>query len=127
MTVMPAMKKFESVPAYLKAQTPTARKMLSAVRALIKKAAPDAEEVISYGIPGYKMNGRTGVFFSGWAEHFSLYPVTSGVRATLAKEIAPYVSGKGTLKFSYDAKLPSALITKFVKVRRAEAHALKKR
>lgn len=124
---MPAMKKFESVPAYLKAQTPSARKVLSAVRALIKKAAPDAEEVISYGIPGYKMNGRTGVFFAGWPKHLSLYPVSAGVRAMLAKEIAPYQAGKGTLHFSYDVKLPSALITKFVKIRNAEAHALKKR
>lgn len=124
---MPAMKKHTTVADFLKAQPPKARSVLKAVRALIKKAAPDAEEVISYGIPGYKMNGRTGVFFSGWAEHFSLYPVTAGVRATMAKQIAPYQSGKGTLKFSYDAKLPSALITKFVKVRNAEAHALPSR
>ncbi|MBL8911833.1 MAG: DUF1801 domain-containing protein [Archangium sp.] len=121
---MPAMKKHKTVADFLKAQPPKARKVLSAVRALIKKAAPDAEEVISYGIPGYKMNGRTGVFFSGWAEHFSLYPVTDGVRAAMAKQIAPYQSGKGTLKFSYDEKLPTKLITLFVKVRHAEAHLL---
>lgn len=124
---MAAMKKFDSVPAYLKAQPAKARKVLSAVRALIKKAAPDAEEVISYGIPGYKMNGRTGVFFAGWPGHLSLYPVSAGVRAAMANDLAPYQAGKGTLHFSYDEKLPTALITKFVKVRNAEAHALKKR
>jgi uncharacterized protein YdhG (YjbR/CyaY superfamily) len=122
------MQKLDSVAAYLAALAPAQRKVLTAVRKLIKKAAPDCDEVISYGIPGYKMNGRTGVFFSAWKEHWSLYPVTVGVELALgAAALKKHRKGKGTLQFSYEDKLPTALITKFVKVRHAEAHALKKR
>lgn len=119
-----AMPKYKTVAEYLKAQPPHTRKMLTEVRKLIRSAAPKAEEVISYGIPGYKMNGRTGVFFAGWKEHFSMYPITAGVKSALADALKPYPQSKGTVRFSYDEKLPSRLITQIVKVRAQEADAL---
>src|SRR4051812_17295425 len=79
-----------TVDDYLAAQPAPARAQLARVRAAIRKAAPRAEELISYGIAGYKLGGRVLIYFAGWKEHFSLYPATAAVVAGLKKELAPY-------------------------------------
>lgn len=63
---------FKSVDEYLALQPKTVRGLLDRVRATIRKAVPGAEEVISYGIPAYKLHGRPVLYFAAWKEHYSL-------------------------------------------------------
>jgi uncharacterized protein YdhG (YjbR/CyaY superfamily) len=119
-----AMPVYPSVAAYLAAQSPDQRRVLQQVRATILKTVPGVDEGISYGIPTYKLGGKNVVYFAGWKQHLSLYPISAGVAKTLAKEMAPYEqSNKGTVRFNYDEPLPVKLITRIVKIRAAEAAA----
>ena len=61
---------FKSVDDYLATMPEATRKVLDKVRATIRTALPDAEEVISYQIPAYKQNGVAVIYFAGWKEHF---------------------------------------------------------
>lgn len=90
--------------------------VLKKVRAAIKKAMPKAEEVISYGIVGYVVNGRRTLYLSGWKKHFSLHPVGNLARQ-LGDEVRPFIASKGTVKFPYDQKPPMGLITRIAKIR----------
>jgi uncharacterized protein YdhG (YjbR/CyaY superfamily) len=84
-----------------------------------KAAAPKAEETISYDIPTFKMNGKYLIYFADWKQHISIYPIPAG-DAAFRKEIEPYVSGRGTLKFPLDKPIPFKLITQMVKLQIAE-------
>lgn len=95
------------------------QKVLTEVRAIMQAAAPGAEEKISYGIPTFVVDGKYLIYFAGWKKHISIYPVPVGDDA-FNQKIAPYVAGKGTLKFPLDEPLPMKLISKMVKLRLAE-------
>lgn len=85
------------------------RPHLDELRQIVKQTLPDAEEVLSYGIIGYKIDAkRARVYISGWKDHVALYPVPKD--AALQKQLAPYIKGKGTLWFSPDEPLPKSLI-----------------
>jgi uncharacterized protein YdhG (YjbR/CyaY superfamily) len=79
-----------SVAGYLAAQPPKVRAALRKVRGAIRKALPTADEVISYQIPAYKLNGRVVIFFAGWKEHYSIYPAQRRLVAAFKEELAPY-------------------------------------
>ena len=115
--------KARSVPAYIAACPPESRQALKELRALIKRAVPDATERISYGIPAFNLNGRYLVYLAGWKKHISLYPVTGGVAREFKSEIEPYRTGKGTLQFPLAQPIPKNLIRRIVKVRVAEIAA----
>jgi len=104
-----------SVNEYIATADPHAKKALREIRKTIKDAAPKAEEVISYQIPGYKYHGML-VFFAAWKNHISLYPAPWGAES-LKKEMAAYEGSKGTIKFPLDKPMPLALIKKMVKYR----------
>lgn len=110
---------FKSIDEYIASFPEDAQKILEELRGTIKAAAPDAEEKISYNIPTFTLNGKHLVYFAGWKNHISMYPIPSGT-AAFNKEISKYVEGKGTLKFAMDKPLPLKLITKIVKFRVAE-------
>ena len=95
------------------------QKILRRVRALIRKAAPLAEESVSYGIATYKLNGKPLVYFAGFPKHWSLFPANLKLPAALER----YRAGKGTLRFPLDVKVPDAHITRFVKLRTARLRA----
>lgn len=97
------------------------RGVLDKVRAIIRKAVPKADEVISYQIPAYKLDGELVIFFAGWKKHFSLYPATGRVVEELAAELEGYERSKGTVRFPLDEKIPVALIEKIVKIRLEDA------
>ena len=104
-----------TVDAYITAAPKAAQPKLKQLRALIRKAAPKAEEKISYGMPYYGYKGRL-VYFAGSERYVALYagwPETGSE----AKLLAPYRTSKGTLKFSVDDPLPAAVITRIVKAR----------
>ncbi len=87
--------------------------LLRKVRRVIRAAAPKAQEVISYNIPAYRQNGML-VYFAGFKHHIGLYPPVRG-NAALEKAVAKYAGPKGNLRFSHDAPLPLALITRIVR------------
>lgn len=112
---------FRSVDGYLATMPEATRPVLDEVRATIRKTLPDAEEVISYQIPAYKRDGIAVIYFAGWKEHFSLYPVGEAFAAAFPEEAAGYPLAKGTIRFRLDEKVPVGLIKKIVKLRAKEA------
>lgn len=110
----------KTIDAYIAAQPDAARPVLERLRAILRKALPDAEEAISYGIPGFKIGGRSVIFFAGWRAHASLYPATGRVATELAGEIAPYKASKGTLKFPLGRPIPARLVTRIARLRAEE-------
>lgn len=115
---------YASVTEYISAQPPKTRAALKQVRALLRKALPNADEVISYQIAAYKIDGVAVVFFAGWKEHFSLYPASAALVAAFAKELAPYEVSKGTIRFPLSEPVPERLITRIAKAREKEAKAV---
>ena len=111
------------VRAYLAKQPPNVRKELSKLQAAIREAAPGAEEWFSYGIPGFRLDGKTLVWFAGWKKHTSLYPITQGMRKANAAELAGYETAKGTVRFPLSAPVPVAFVKRLVKARVAEIKA----
>jgi uncharacterized protein YdhG (YjbR/CyaY superfamily) len=88
--------------------------ILKKIRGIIHEAAPDAKEAISYAMPTFTLNGRYLVYFAAYKKHIGMYPIPAG-DAALSAEIAPYIAGKGTLKFPLDLPIPFGLIARMVK------------
>ena len=112
---------WKSVDDYLAAQPEAAQRILGRVRSAIRKAMPEAEEVISYKIPAYKLHGRVVLYFAGWKEHYSLYPASGGLVAEFREELAPYELSKGTIRFPLSQPVPVKLIERIAKFRAQEA------
>jgi len=91
------------------------KELLAQMRLTIKKAAPKAEETISYGIPSFKL-GRNLVWFAGYERHVGFYPGSSAI-AAFKKELSAYKSAKGSVQFPADQPLPLALVSRIVKFR----------
>ena len=101
--------KFTDVDDYLASLPPEVQAVLQQVRETIHQAVPGAQETISYNIPTMVRDGRRFLHFAGWAKHVALYPVPDADE-DLAADLAPYVVGQGTLRFSLDQPIPYALI-----------------
>lgn len=94
---------------------------LEKVRAALHKALPGAEEAISYGIPVLKLHGRPVIYFAGWKEHYSLYPMNKRMEAAFAKDLARYeISGRGTVRFPLAKPVPVGFIQRIAKFRARE-------
>ena len=106
---------FQSVDDYLASQPEAVRQLLQRVRDCIRKALPEADEVISYQMPTYKLKGRAVLYFAGWKQHFSLYPVDADLVAALRDELTPYEVEKGTIRFPLFEPAPLKLIAKIAK------------
>lgn len=89
--------------------------ILKKMRATIHKAAPEAEEAFSYGIPTFTLKGNL-VHFAGFKSHIGFYPTPSGI-TKFKKELSAYESAKGSVKFPLDKPIPYELIAKIVKFR----------
>jgi uncharacterized protein YdhG (YjbR/CyaY superfamily) len=109
----------KTIDEYIAGFPPGVQELLQNVRATIKKAAPKAEETISYKMPTFTLNGKYLIYFAGYKKHISVYPAPIG-NPEFAEEIAPYESGRGTLKFPLDKPIPFKLITRIVKFRAKE-------
>lgn len=110
---------FHSIDEYIATFPEETQKMLEEVRGIIRAAAPDALEKISYQIAAFELNGRNLVHFAGWKKHIAMYPTPTGSEA-FNKQVAQYADGKGTLKFPIDEPMPLKLISKIVKLRIAD-------
>jgi uncharacterized protein YdhG (YjbR/CyaY superfamily) len=116
----------KDVDAYLAAVPEPTRSTLERVRKSIRSAAPQAQEVISYGIPTFKYKGRPLVYFAAFKKHCSLYPMGQTTWKDLKTELkaaGAEMTGKGTLQFPIDKPLPAAVIKKIVKMRMKENDA----
>lgn len=86
---------------------------LEQIRKTIKKAAPEAKEVISYRMPAFKMN-RVLVYFAAFKDHIGFFPTSNPIKV-FAEELAEYKTSKGTIKFPLDKKIPLGLVSKITK------------
>ena len=96
------------------------RAALTKLRKTIKAAAPEATEIVSYGMAGYKQGAKRVAYFAHWKAHIALYGTSYSFIKANAAELKPYVQSKGTLQFPSDKPLPYGLVTKIVKARVAE-------
>jgi uncharacterized protein YdhG (YjbR/CyaY superfamily) len=105
------------VDAYIAGFPAEVQAILQEVRATIRAAAPDADEIISYRMPAYRQGGVL-VYFGGFNHHVGLYPPVGDPE--LAREAAPYAGEKGNLRFPYDQPIPHDLIRRIVAHRAAQ-------
>src|SRR5690242_8417711 len=108
---------FKSVKEYVASKPKDVRSILQRVRSAIRNAVPAAEEAISYQIPVYKLNGVPVLFFAGWKQHYSLYPVGDALVAAFKDELAGYELSKGTIRFPLSGPVPVNLIERIAKFR----------
>ena len=111
----------KTVDEYIERYPPKVQTVLRKLRATIRKAAPKADEVISYAIPGYKYHGML-IFFAAFANHVSVYPAPR-TNVQFKKELAAYKGGKGTIQFPMDEPIPYELVTRIVKFRMKDNEA----
>lgn len=107
--------KAANVDEYIAGFPKEIQQLLKAVRATIKKAAPKAEEMISYQMPAYKYYGSL-VYFAAFKNHIGFYATPTGHTA-FKKELSVYKEGKGSVQFPHNQPLPLALISRIVKFR----------
>jgi len=117
-------KQFKTIDEYIKTFPEDVQAILQKVRQTIRKAAPQAEEAISYQMPTFKLNGRNLVHFAGYKHHVGFYPVPSGIDA-FERELSRYRQGKGSVQFPLDRPVPYDLVRKIVIFRMRENLARK--
>jgi uncharacterized protein YdhG (YjbR/CyaY superfamily) len=113
------MNKSVNIDEYISNFPENIQEKLKNIRRVIKEAAPQAQEAISYGMPAFKLNGNL-VYFAAFKDHIGFFPTSSGVSA-FKKELLPYGTSKGTIRFPLDKPIPFELIKKIVKFRINEA------
>ena len=114
---------FNSADEYIRTHPKDVQAILQRVRSAIRKALPRAEEVISYQIPTYKLQGTYVVYFAGWKQHYSLYPASGRLVAAFKDDLAPYKVNKGTIRFPLSQPVPVKLIEGIVKFLAKDAAA----
>jgi uncharacterized protein YdhG (YjbR/CyaY superfamily) len=121
-----------NIDSYIANQPAEIQPILQKVRETVHKAAPKAEEILSYGMPCFSLNGGNLVYFAPAKKHLGFYPTPSAI-AAFQKELAKYDGAKGSVQFPWDKPIPYGLIGKMVKFRvkesnaKAEAKAKKKK
>lgn len=108
------------IDSYLAAVDEPKRSTLEHVRRSIHAAAPDAEECISYGMPAFKVQGKTVAGFAAFKNHLSYLPHSGSVLPSLAADLAEFAGTKGSLHFPIDQPLPAAIVNKLVSARLRE-------
>jgi uncharacterized protein YdhG (YjbR/CyaY superfamily) len=107
--------KFKTVDEYLSTFPANTKSILKELRKTIKQAAPLAEELISYNMPAFKLQGML-VYYAAYKEHIGFYPAPSGIEV-FKKELSGYEGAKGSVKFPVDRPIPFDLISQIVKFR----------
>lgn len=110
-----------SVDAYIAGFPPAVRAVLRKMRATVRRAAPGAEERIRWGMPTYAQDGMLA-FFAAFERHISFFPGPEGIKK-FKKELAPFGTSKGTVRFPLGTPVPYGLISRIVKFRVKENRA----
>lgn len=108
----------QAVSDYIAKFPPNVRRALSQVRKTIRSNAPEAEEVISYQMPAYRLHGML-IYFAGWKEHVGLYPPVTG-DMELERAVSRYANEKGNLQLPLSEPMPLDLIERIVKQKVAQ-------
>ena len=116
---------FKTIDEYIKTFPDDVQSILEKMRQTIRKAAPEAEEAISYQIPTFKLNGNL-VHFAAFKNHIGFYPTSTGVEA-FKKELSPYEGAKGSVQFPIEKPIPYDLVKRIVMFRRKENLERKRR
>ncbi|MBU1174751.1 MAG: DUF1801 domain-containing protein [Alphaproteobacteria bacterium] len=111
----------EKINAYLEKLPDEQRTALEHVRALVKQVAPQAEEALVYGVPGFKQDGGL-VCYAAFKAHCGFYPMSPIVLDAMKAELAGFETAKGTIRFTPEKPIPDALIAAIVR-RRIEENA----
>jgi uncharacterized protein YdhG (YjbR/CyaY superfamily) len=111
----------EEVDEYLRRVEEPKRSTLQALRRTILEIVPDAEEVISYGVPAFRVRGETVAGFAAFKNHLSYLPFSGSVLEQLSDDLAGYTMTKSALHFPVDRPLPKTLVKKLVAVRLRDA------
>jgi uncharacterized protein YdhG (YjbR/CyaY superfamily) len=111
-------KRFETIDEYIKTFPEEVQAILEKMRQTIRKAAPEAEEAISYQIPTFKLNGNL-VHFAAFKNHISFFPTSRGI-AAFKKELSRYKGSKGTVQFPLEKPIPYDLVRKITTFRRRQ-------
>jgi len=115
------------VADYLAALPDERRAVLEQLRRTIKAAAPEATEAIAYQMPAFRIHGQLLVSYAAFKAHCSLFPASQAVVEALGEELAPYLAGKGTIRFEAGNPIPADLVTRIVRVRLQETAARSRR
>ncbi|EMO38783.1 PF08818 domain protein [Leptospira noguchii serovar Autumnalis str. ZUN142] len=115
---------FKNINEYINLFPEDVQDKLRKLRSTIRKAAPNAEEKISYQMPAFALNGNL-VYFAAYKKHIGFYPTSSGIKK-FQTELTKYKTTKGAIQFPMDQPLPLKLITKIVKYRIKENAQTKK-
>jgi uncharacterized protein YdhG (YjbR/CyaY superfamily) len=99
----------KTIDDYISGFPEEVRIILGTTRRIIRETAPGAQETISYGIPTFKLNGANLVHFAAFAHHIGFYPTSSGI-STFSKELAPFSTSRGTVRFPLEKPIPYELI-----------------
>ena len=117
-----------SVDEYLATLPDERRADMDVLRKAIKAGAPDATEALAYNMPAFRSHGgQFLVSYDAFKRHYSLVPASGAVVEALGDEIAPYLVGKGTIRFPAGQPIPAALVTRIVRIRVAENAAADRR
>ena len=114
-----------TIDEYIASFPPDIQEKLQGIRAVIRKAAPDAEEAIRYGIPTFRQDGNNLVHFAAFKDHLSFFPTPSGV-AKFREELSSYKLSKGTIQFPLDRPVPYDLVERITRFRARENSEKKK-
>jgi uncharacterized protein YdhG (YjbR/CyaY superfamily) len=106
---------YKNIDEYLGTLPEEVQLLLEEIRQLVWEEVPDAKETISYQLPAFKLNGRVLIYFAGWKNHISIYPILSEMETSLKGLSAYKTSGKGTVQFPLDKPLPLPLIREIVR------------
>jgi uncharacterized protein YdhG (YjbR/CyaY superfamily) len=116
-----------SVEEFLAAVPPDKRAALEDLRAVIRQAAPDATELINYGVPMFRLDGKNLVSYAAARDHCSFYIQSPAVLEAHADELTGFKTSKGTVNFTPDKPIPAAIVTRIVKARILENEAASRR
>jgi uncharacterized protein YdhG (YjbR/CyaY superfamily) len=110
----------EEIDEYLASLEEPKRQTLEELRATIRSILPEAEPGLSYGMPAFKLRGKTVAGFAAFKDHLSYLPHSGSVLTELAGEVGAYETSKGALKFAIDQPLPKPLVKKLIDARLRE-------
>lgn len=113
------MQSLNAIDEYISSFPKEVQEKLKEIRKIAHEIAPGAGEKISYGVPTITQNGKYIVYFAGFKNHISIYPVTEIIEKSI-DGISKYRTGKGTLQFPLNQPLPLPLIRKIVQVLKEE-------
>jgi uncharacterized protein YdhG (YjbR/CyaY superfamily) len=107
----------QTIDEYIAGFPKETQPVLEEIRTTIQKAAPEAEDIISYDMPTFTLGGSYLIYFAGWKKHVALYPVSGALLEELGEELSKYKGTKGSVHFPLDKPMPLDLITRIVKIR----------